>query len=120
MGILGMLFRRGGRWESNDAVWDESANYSSRSEFCRGCNGAYMAAKRRGLLDEMFPIAPRNDWSNDLMVLFEASKYPSRRSFSMAAPGAYRAATKRGLLQMIDFPDKTKRERKAWSKSHPF
>ena len=100
------LAKRRSKWRANEAVWDEAANYSSRSAFQRGAPGAYMAAKTRGFLDDIFPGTAQQSWSNDLRVLFEATKYPNRAAFAIGRPGAYRAALRRGLLDMMVFDEK--------------
>lgn len=43
-----------GKW-TKERVFEESKKYTKRTEFARGNSGAYAAAKRYGLLDELFP-----------------------------------------------------------------
>ena len=40
---------------TKERVFEKAREYNTRTEFARGNSGAYAAAKRYGLLDELFP-----------------------------------------------------------------
>ena len=45
--------RANGYWNIKENVFEEAKKYQTRTEFCKGCGGAYQIARRNGWLDEM-------------------------------------------------------------------
>ncbi len=95
-------------WSDDAAVLAEGRKYASRKEFARGSRGAYAAALKRNLLDQLYSNTLR-DWSDDADVLAEGRKYASRAEFHRGSNGAYKAACKRNLLDLIDWLPRTVR-----------
>ena len=96
--------------------------YTTRSEFRRGVPGAYMAARRDGLLDSLFPesvgaVKPRGYW-NLANVKREIAEqgYLTRREFRLGSPGAYASALKQAMLDQL-FPESilVKNPKNYWS-----
>ena len=90
---------KGIKW-TDEALLAEGRKYASRAEFSRNSGGAYNSARRRNLLDLLYPPL-RTDWSNDEAVLAEGRKYSSRREFQSKSGSAYRAARRRNLLNRL-------------------
>lgn len=44
------------KWDSKKKLQEEAYNYKHRSEFQKKCSGGFKAAKKMGILDELFPI----------------------------------------------------------------
>ena len=44
-----------GYWNDKEKCRTESLKYKNRSEFQKGCSGAYKSSKRNDWLDEFFP-----------------------------------------------------------------
>lgn len=93
-----------GKW-TKERVFEESKNYTTRTEFARGNSGAYYAAHRNGWIDEM-------DWLLNVQIIWtkekvieEAKKYKCRWHFSKKSRSAYAAAKRYGLLDEL-FPKK--------------
>lgn len=89
----------------------EALKYKTRTEFAKCSNGAYQAAKRRGILDKIcshMPIRcvstghkpPNYRWTDELLAQ-EALKYKNKTDFIKNAWGAYQAARDRGILDKI-------------------
>ena len=88
------------KWLNDEDVLAEGHKCGSRAEFARGSSGAYAAARKRGLLDQLYPIL-RGEWLDDADVLAEGRKYASRAEFWRGSCAAYEAARKRGLLDQL-------------------
>lgn len=93
-----------GYWNDDANVLAEGRKYASRTEFQRGSNGAYQAAYKRKLLDQLYPSKLAN-WSDDATVLAEGRKYSGRKEFESGNVSAYYAACKRKLLDQL-YPSK--------------
>jgi len=88
------------KW-TEEKLKEEALKYDTRIEFQKGSYGAYSAAQRRGLLEEVcFHMEARFTWTKD-MLKTEALKYDTRFEFSKGNSGAYTTAHKRGLLNDI-------------------
>jgi hypothetical protein len=82
-------------------VLAEAAKYESRSDFKESSHLAYVAARRRNLLDEAcdhmeYKAKP---WSDE-DIAKEAQKYQARGEFQKAST-AYQIAAKRGILDEV-------------------
>lgn len=88
------------KW-SNKMLKMEALKYDTRNDFVIGSNGAYYAAIRRGILDDIcnHMIYKHVKWSDE-MLRKEALKYNTRGSFQKGSK-AYQAALRRGLLDDI-------------------
>lgn len=73
--------------------------YKSKSEFKKHCSGAYKAAKKLGILNDLFSII-RKSWSSQ-ELLDIASQYSSRGQFQKGNRKAYEAAHSKGILDEI-------------------
>ena len=100
---------------SKESVFEESQNYSCRTEFARKCVGAYMAAKRNGWLEEMtwLPLKVHIKWTKKDCIV-ESKKYTTRNEFQKKASGAYTAAQKNGWLEEMTWL--ALKNRKKWTK----
>lgn len=89
------------KW-NEDSLAAEAAKYQTRNEFSKGSAGAYVTARKRGLLDRVCDHmeSGRGYWTDDAVVA-EALKYKTRVEFSKCSSGAYQYAQKRGLLDQI-------------------
>ncbi len=87
------------KW-TDEKVLAEGRKYQSRGDFYRANKGAYGAALRRDLLDQLYP-STLNDWSDDQKVLEEGRKYKTRNEFCVKNGAAYQAARRRALLDML-------------------
>jgi len=88
------------RW-TNDAIFAEASKYETRGEFRKAAPGAYKAAWRRKILDQVCGhMAVKVSWSPDWLAV-EALKYTTRGEFGRCAPGAIRAARGMGILDEI-------------------
>lgn len=100
-----------GKWSGNkSAVFKESKNYKTRSEFRNGCGRAYQIAKRNNWLDEMTwlvsPIKSSGYWKIKKNVIVESKKYKTRGEFQKGCIGAYVQARKHKWLDEL-FPKKS-------------
>lgn len=85
------------KW-SNQQLQLEAAKYANKSLFIKGNWGAYKAALRRGIIDQIcghMPIANRN-WLSKDSVLIDAQKYKTKSQWRKNSPGAALSATKNG------------------------
>jgi hypothetical protein len=74
----------------------EATKYRTRSEFIKNAPGAYQAAKRIGISQEIFPLPLHKNWSKE-NIIFEALKYETKAQFKKYSPVAYRKACKLGI-----------------------
>ena len=87
------------KWSDDATVLAEGRKYASRTAFAVGSCGAYVVAKRRNLLDQLYP-SKNAPWSDE-GVLAEGRKYASRSKFMRGSCGAYEVALQRGLLDQL-------------------
>lgn len=85
------------KWTDED-IHREALKYQTRSDFERQDLGAYSAALRRGIMDQvcqhMTPL--RSNWSND-QLLIEARKYNTKADFEKGSSSAYQLTRQRGI-----------------------
>ncbi|WVX87410.1 hypothetical protein EniLVp02_0071 [Vibrio phage EniLVp02] len=83
---------------SEERIRKEAAKYDTKTTFRRGCVGAHNAARRLGIIDELF-ANQRQSWTEE-SIRTEATKYSSKSAFYRGSSGAYGAALTRfpGLL----------------------
>lgn len=86
-------------WYSDQELHEIGSSFSSRNEFNRKNNIAYRQAKKRGIVDKLFPTNPRHV-PNEKLAL-EASKYCSREDFKNGSNTAYQMALKRHILDEL-------------------
>lgn len=77
----------------------EGEKYSLRNEFEKGNNIAYRQAKKRGIVDILFPTNPR--LVPDKRLYAEAAKYSSREEFKNGSNTAYQMALRRHMLDQL-------------------
>jgi hypothetical protein len=79
----------------------EASKYATRAAFKQSSSGAYDAAWKRGILDEICSHMEtvQQSWTDELLAA-EASKYSTRSDFSRGS-SAYTTAQKRGILDEI-------------------
>lgn len=92
------------RWREED-IMDEGKLYSNRTDFARGSPGAYAAALRLGILDDVCyhmtaTYKPRGYWTAERMCEV-ASRYKNRTEFKQNAQNVYVAAQNMGILDDI-------------------
>lgn len=89
-------------WTVND-VEHEVKKYNNITDFRNKSLPAYVAAKRLGILDKLFPNRETySKWDED-SVRNESKKYKSRLEFQKKASRAYRVALKLGIIDEL-FP----------------
>jgi len=91
-----------GKW-TLEALTIEARKYSSRVEFEKKSVGAYSAARKKGLLDQVCIhmerlVNPVGHWTKE-RVLAEAQKYQVRVAFQKGSTAAYQKAWKEGWLE---------------------
>lgn len=88
------------KW-TEEAIRAEAAKYDSKAAFQRNALGAYKAAHRRGMMDNLFKDQ-RRSW-DEQSLRAEAAKYNSKVEFFRNNCGAVDAARKRfpGLLDEL-------------------
>ena len=81
-----------------------AAKFTTRGDFRKGASGAYQAARKRGLLDQicshMAPSKTGKKW-NKASITLEASKYSYRSDFENGSSGAYDAALRNSWLDEV-------------------
>ena len=81
-----------------------AAKFTTRGDFRKGASGAYQAARKRGLLDQicshMAPSKTGKKW-NKASITLEASKYSYRSDFENGSSGACDAALKNSWLDEV-------------------
>lgn len=97
-----------GKW-TKEKVFEEARKYKTRKEFKKGCQMAYIVARRNGWLNEMTwfqngRIKPKK-WTKEI-VFAEASKYKTRTEFQKGCVNAYTSAYKNKWLDEL-FPRKS-------------
>lgn len=102
--------RRGKHWDE-DSVRKEAAKYKLRNHFYNGCRGAYNAAKRLNLLDELYPIKKKVivkkikhrrqlKWTLETCRV-RASLYKTKSEFKRNDGSAYSTSVRHGWLKEI-------------------
>ena len=89
------------RW-TYDIIKEEASKYSSRREFELGCDGAYQAALRKGIIDEVCSHMELKVtyWTKEMLQEI-SDKYNRRIDFQRKDSAAYNAAHRRGILDDI-------------------
>ena len=91
-----MKNRRVSFWYTNEELFEIGSRYSTKNEFDKKNNIAFRQAKKRGIVDKLFPTNPRHV-PNEKRV-FEAAKYSSREDFKNGSNTAYQMALRRHIL----------------------
>lgn len=93
-GSLGGL----GSW-TKERCYKEAEQYTSKSDFQKGCASAYKVAVENGWIEDYswFEIKWRKKWNRETCYN-EAKKYKSRGEFKTNSAGAYDVARKRGWI----------------------
>ena len=104
-GSLGAI--NSGKWNKK-TVFEEAKKYKTRSEFQKGCIGAYVVARKNKWLSEMDwfgeVIKPRGYWDKETCYV-EARKYKTKTDFFKGCQSAYEVARKNKWLDIF-FPIK--------------
>ncbi|WP_430812429.1 MULTISPECIES: hypothetical protein [unclassified Carboxylicivirga] len=95
---------KNGKW-TIDCIKEEALKYTSRKEFAISSCGAYNAARRLGIIDQVCchmdeKIKKRGYWTKE-RILKVALKYSSKKTFEKESSGAYNAARRYGILQEV-------------------
>ena len=85
-------------------VREEAANYADRNSFSRYAHGAYNAAKKLGIIDELFDPKLAPDW-DEARVRVEAEKFETLTAFQRGNGSAYNAARRLGIHRDLGFPE---------------
>ncbi|MBR4840973.1 MAG: GIY-YIG nuclease family protein, partial [Paludibacteraceae bacterium] len=97
----------------------EALKYKSRSEFEKGCRGAYKVACKNKWLDGYKWLEqkhkPNNYW-NEETCRAESLKYKTRSEFQKACSGAYLVASKNGWIEDYDWLEKKQNAKGYWTK----
>lgn len=78
--------------------------YKTKTEFCKGDNGAYTYALRHGILNDIcghMIIKWQKKYASKEACRKEALKYKTRSEFALGCDGAYTYAMRHGFLQEI-------------------
>ena len=108
-----------GYWENYKNNYNEARNYKSRSEFQKGCVGAYEVALKKGWLDNYTWFEEKQNPSgywNKQTCYQEAKKYNSRSEFFKGCCSAYMRARKEGWLDNYTWFEEKKQPNGYWSK----
>ena len=104
-------------------IADEAKKHATRSEFQKSSVGAYSAARRLGILDDVCAHMKRNKikrmnhWTEDRLIA-EAKKYKTRKAFYENNVSAYARASQLGILDKVcSHMTYQKRPRGYWTKS---
>jgi hypothetical protein len=97
-----------GHWDNKENCRQEALYHKKRSDFQKGCSGAYNSAYENDWLDEicahMLPsreTVPRGHWNNKDNCKEEALKYSSRTAFDKANTSAFQGARRNGWLDEV-------------------
>lgn len=95
------------KWPTKEIIHQEALKYNTRYEFCKSSGGAYPAARKLGILDDVcnhMTIMLHNwdEW-NESLIRQEALKHKTRYEFSQSQNngGAYAVARKLGILDDV-------------------
>lgn len=98
------------KW-TNEKCREEAQKYKTKTEFQRGNSGAYLFARKNGLLatfDWFLHVKhPNGYWTKERCEL-EARKYQSKKDFVKGNPAAHHASVKNGWLDSFDWLIKQK------------
>jgi predicted GIY-YIG superfamily endonuclease len=92
------------KW-TEDNIHKEASKYKSKSEFQNGSIGAYGAALRLGIIDDLGFTNLHKSWDED-SVRKEATKYNNKSEFKKGSVGAYEAAVRLGIINDLGFVPK--------------
>ena len=100
------------KW-TKETITEIAKSCTTKLEFTKSYGGAYNAAKRLGIFDEICAHfhSSNTHWTNDLIFL-EALKYTTRESFKLNSRGAYEAAVRKGFNKFSKHMNKV---RKQWT-----
>jgi predicted GIY-YIG superfamily endonuclease len=92
------------RW-TKDLIQEKALKYETRSSFKKNNNDAYLAAKRRGLLNEVCvhmkeARKPNGYWTKEICSI-EAKKYKSRSEFREHNSMAYKVSCQNKFLDEV-------------------
>lgn len=74
--------------------------FSTRVSFAREAQGAYQAARKFGILDEVCAHMRQRKWTRETLSK-EALRFANRSDFARESPAAYKMAHRRGLIDEI-------------------
>jgi len=100
--------KREGYWNKK-TIQEESDKYETRNEFQQNSRGAYKAALKRGLLDELFKNNINQGYSTKKGKVYwtkeklqkVSDKYKTRNEFRKNNKGAYISSLRQGLLDEL-------------------
>lgn len=91
------------RWD-NESIRNDALKYSSKAQWARESSGAYEAAKRRGIFEEVTSHMKRQTvtpkWSEET-IREDALKYSSKSQWKRNSIGAYTAAKKKHIFDDV-------------------
>ena len=99
-----------GYWNVYENCHEEALKYNTRSEFRKGCETAYIVARKNKWLDdytwfkESRKQKPNGYWNKET-VFAEAKQYKTRSEFKKNCVSAYSASLKNGWIDIL-FPVK--------------
>ena len=99
-----------GYWKIYENNYNEAKKYKSRSEFAKGCGGAYDIARKNDWLDKYTWFTeqqkPNGYWETYKNNYNEAQKYKSRSEFAKGCSRAYEVARKNDWLDKYTWLEK--------------
>ena len=131
MDWLEEVHKPNGYW-TKERVFEEARKYNTIQELRKGCRGAYDAARRKELFEEIDWLEDfknvkektnrsnkkvKNFWTKE-SVFEESKKYSTRGDFSKGCGGAYQSAYRNGWLDEMDWLSKL--WNKKWTKERVF
>ena len=87
------------KWFKNN-IADEAKKYNRRQKFKKGSPGAYLAAIKQGILDEVCSHMGSDRWTK-LKLVKVSKEYTSLKKFRKEQKGAYLYSIKRGYRDEI-------------------
>ena len=86
-----------------ESIRQDARKYETKTEWRNRSGGAYQAAKRLGVIEEvcshMTVLNPKGRWARKEAILCEARKYTSRSQWQSESSGSYEAAKKKGIFE---------------------
>ena len=102
-----------GHWNTKENIIEEAKKYTKLKDFQKHSGGAFNAARRLGVIDELTWLEketrlPNSYWKDKERVMEEAKKYTSKIEFQKGNQSAYWAALKYGYLEEMPWLVKRK------------
>jgi len=104
-------------WDTREKIIEESKKYNKLKDFQKQSGGAFSAARKLGMLNELTWLSkenrlPKGYWKNKKNIMAEAKKYKTKEEFQKGNLTAFLAAHKYGYME--DMTWLVKRKQHKW------